>query len=144
MMSFPRTRESRRNCRLFLYIPFSNALFLQSGREDLNLRLHGPEPCALPDCATPRKITACPGGIGKSSPPLARRLYYNRKVTQIVNIYSARPYPAFPVGDQVLRTRRAPDPQPMNRDFSAGLNIFSAGVRVCRFPLWNREARSPP
>src|SRR4030042_5846270 len=25
-----------------------------SGRKDLNLRLHGPEPCALPDCATPR------------------------------------------------------------------------------------------
>jgi hypothetical protein len=25
-----------------------------SGREDLNLRLHGPEPCALPSCATPR------------------------------------------------------------------------------------------
>jgi hypothetical protein len=28
--------------------------FNLSGREDLNLRLHGPEPCALPDCATPR------------------------------------------------------------------------------------------
>src|SRR5204863_7906813 len=27
---------------------------LRSGREDLNLRPHGPEPCALPDCATPR------------------------------------------------------------------------------------------
>ena len=26
-----------------------------SGREDLNLRLLGPEPSALPDCATPRK-----------------------------------------------------------------------------------------
>jgi hypothetical protein len=26
-----------------------------SGREDSNLRPHGPEPCALPDCATPRK-----------------------------------------------------------------------------------------
>src|SRR4029450_954431 len=26
-----------------------------SGREDLNLRLHGPEPCALPGCATPRR-----------------------------------------------------------------------------------------
>ncbi len=25
-----------------------------SGREDSNLRPHGPEPCALPDCATPR------------------------------------------------------------------------------------------
>src|SRR5438552_14871848 len=25
-----------------------------SGREDLTLRLHGPEPCALPGCATPR------------------------------------------------------------------------------------------
>ncbi len=29
----------------------------ESGREDLNLRLHGPEPCALPGCATPRKGT---------------------------------------------------------------------------------------
>ncbi len=28
--------------------------FRLSGREDLNLRPHGPEPCALPDCATPR------------------------------------------------------------------------------------------
>ncbi len=27
-----------------------------SGREDLNLRPHGPEPCALPDCATPRYL----------------------------------------------------------------------------------------
>ncbi len=27
-----------------------------SGREDLNLRHHGPEPCALPGCATPRKL----------------------------------------------------------------------------------------
>src|SRR5437773_2521569 len=27
-----------------------------SGREDLNLRLHGPEPCALPGCATPRVV----------------------------------------------------------------------------------------
>jgi hypothetical protein len=26
-----------------------------SGRLDLNQRLHGPEPCALPGCATPRK-----------------------------------------------------------------------------------------
>src|SRR3954471_4076151 len=26
----------------------------RSGREDLNLRPHGPEPCALPVCATPR------------------------------------------------------------------------------------------
>ena len=27
-----------------------------SGREDLNLRPFGPEPNALPDCATPRTI----------------------------------------------------------------------------------------
>jgi hypothetical protein len=26
----------------------------QSGRPDLNRRPHGPKPCALPDCATPR------------------------------------------------------------------------------------------
>ena len=31
---------------------FSNEV--KSGRKDLNLRHHGPEPCALPDCATPR------------------------------------------------------------------------------------------
>src|SRR5260370_8052396 len=30
-----------------------------SGREDLNLRLHGPEPCALPGCATPRMTPYC-------------------------------------------------------------------------------------
>src|SRR5262249_24348649 len=29
-----------------------------SGREDLNLRLPGPEPGALPGCATPRTLTA--------------------------------------------------------------------------------------
>ena len=26
-----------------------------SGRQDLNLRPHGPKPRALPDCATPRR-----------------------------------------------------------------------------------------
>src|SRR4030065_2899083 len=30
---------------------------LWSGREDLNLRLHRPERCALPVCATPRQLT---------------------------------------------------------------------------------------
>src|SRR5262245_40562318 len=38
-----------------------------SGREDLNLRLHGPEPCALPGCATPRcrraHWTECRSGL---------------------------------------------------------------------------------
>src|SRR5262245_12238278 len=38
-----------------------------SGREDLNLRLHGPEPCALPGCATPRcrrdHCTECRSGL---------------------------------------------------------------------------------
>ena len=29
-----------------------------SRRQDLNLRPHGPEPCALPDCATPRRHAA--------------------------------------------------------------------------------------
>ncbi len=29
---------------------------IKSGREDLNFRPHGPEPCALPDCATPRNF----------------------------------------------------------------------------------------
>ncbi len=29
---------------------------VQSGREDLNLRPHRPERCALPDCATPRSV----------------------------------------------------------------------------------------
>ena len=27
-----------------------------SGRQDLNLRPHGPKPCALPNCATPRRL----------------------------------------------------------------------------------------
>jgi integrase len=31
----------------------------ESGREDLNLRLHRPERCALPGCATPRKWADC-------------------------------------------------------------------------------------
>ena len=30
---------------------------LKSGRADLNCRPHGPEPCALPNCATPRKYS---------------------------------------------------------------------------------------
>jgi hypothetical protein len=41
-----------------------------SGREDLNLRLHGPEPCALPGCATPRRSLNNIGAAGlKSSIP---------------------------------------------------------------------------
>src|SRR4029077_13939168 len=36
-----------------------------SGREDLNLRLHGPEPCALPGCATPRST----GPLYTTGPP---------------------------------------------------------------------------
>ncbi len=30
-----------------------------SGRAELNRRPHGPEPCALPGCATPRSISEC-------------------------------------------------------------------------------------
>src|SRR6185437_12349008 len=36
------------------------SFFDESGREDLNLRLPGPEPGALPGCATPRTLTALP------------------------------------------------------------------------------------
>src|SRR5450755_2296456 len=38
-----------------------------SGREDSNLRPHGPEPCALPGCATPRGTPTIP------SPRLVRK-----------------------------------------------------------------------
>src|SRR5689334_11269299 len=44
-------RLSRREKSL---IPLISGFRFWSGREDLNLRLHGPEPCALPGCATPR------------------------------------------------------------------------------------------
>ena len=30
--------------------------FNWSGQQDLNLRPHGPEPCALPNCAMPRLV----------------------------------------------------------------------------------------
>ena len=43
--------------------------FTESGREDLNLRPFGPEPNALPDCATPRGGgTFCQDGGRKSTP----------------------------------------------------------------------------
>ena len=35
--------------------PANAGLFIWSGRQDLNLRPHGPKPRALPNCATPRK-----------------------------------------------------------------------------------------
>ena len=35
-----------------------NRSLFWSRRQDLNLRPHGPEPCALPDCATPRRHAA--------------------------------------------------------------------------------------
>ena len=60
-----------------------------SGREDLNLRLHRPERCALPGCATPR-------------PPPARiaRAFRSRNLS--------RPPPAGPSGPELRRrTRRA-------------------------------------
>ena len=40
-----------------------------SGREDLNLRPFGPEPNALPDCATPRLVdaTLCQIKCGESN-----------------------------------------------------------------------------
>ena len=47
----------------------SGALHL-SGREDLNLRLPGPEPGALPDCATPRMGERC-----VVDPPAAVKLF---------------------------------------------------------------------
>jgi hypothetical protein len=47
--------------------PRLSGAFVQSGRQDLNLRPPGPQPGALPDCATPRgrsMITpACPAAI---------------------------------------------------------------------------------
>jgi hypothetical protein len=38
-----------------------------SGRADSNCRPHGPEPCALPNCATPRRLTSryLPEGAGE-------------------------------------------------------------------------------
>ena len=44
------TRETSSESEIPLCFPED----FQSGREDLNLRLPGPEPGALPDCATPR------------------------------------------------------------------------------------------
>src|SRR6266567_151355 len=43
-----------------------------SGREDLNLRLHRPERCALPGCATPRPHTL-PPRTGVRRPDLSSR-----------------------------------------------------------------------
>ena len=37
-------------------------VFNLSGRRDLNSRPHGPEPCALPVCATPRFAKSPCGG----------------------------------------------------------------------------------
>src|SRR5438552_5181489 len=45
-----------------------------SGREDLNLRLHGPEPCALPGCATPRRPTYCTSPLPRVLPHQAHEL----------------------------------------------------------------------
>ena len=42
------------------------SLFLESGRQDLNLRPPGPQPGALPDCATPRGLQS---GRRESNPP---------------------------------------------------------------------------
>ena len=41
----------------------------ESGREDLNLRLLGPEPSALPGCATPRMLPE----TGNSAPFMAAK-----------------------------------------------------------------------
>ena len=41
--------------------------FLRSGRQDLNLRPPGPQPGALPDCATPRGMRS--SGRRESNPP---------------------------------------------------------------------------
>jgi hypothetical protein len=40
--------------------------FFESGRQDLNLRPPGPQPGALPDCATPRDVQS---GRRESNPP---------------------------------------------------------------------------
>jgi hypothetical protein len=42
---------------------------LQSGRQDLNLRPPGPQPGALPDCATPRVLVPVQSGRRESNPP---------------------------------------------------------------------------
>ena len=41
----------------------------QSGRQDLNLRPPGPQPGALPDCATPRGAFVCRAGDGNRTRP---------------------------------------------------------------------------
>jgi hypothetical protein len=46
---------SKRNCHLRSFCESGNFQELHaSGRQDLNLRPPGPQPGALPDCATPR------------------------------------------------------------------------------------------
>ncbi len=82
-----------------------------SGREDLNLRLHGPEPCALPDCATPRQVwfrhsTALnerqtthflpiPGKAnrGEGKVNIAKTVRYNDRGTRRIPSGSHSPYP---------------------------------------------------
>ena len=75
--------------------PYSIAMtvtYNESGREDLNLRLLGPEPSALPGCATPRPTEASLGanprqgehlmaGGAPGVNPLARRRFLAETVT---------------------------------------------------------------
>jgi hypothetical protein len=55
--------KPRLRCELVL--PRSHRAF-ESGRQDLNLRPPGPQPGALPDCATPRDVQS---GRRESNPP---------------------------------------------------------------------------
>ena len=48
------TRRAGRPPNCLKQKPRLSGAFLQSGRQDLNLRPPGPQPGALPDCATPR------------------------------------------------------------------------------------------
>ena len=160
----------------FFNIPFSNISFSQSGREDSNLRLHGPEPCALPGCATPR-ITSClsrgdrekhatqKGDIiiieklRRLSISILRGLIlcflsgdksYGPVGPPTVTIpvklrFAAPPKAGTEMNSRVSLPLCGIGTRPtLNRDFSAGLNISSAGLRVCRFPLWNIKGRTPP
>lgn len=58
-----------------------------SGRQDSNLRPHGPKPCALPGCATPRvppvsykKQPQVPNSTGEKPHGQVKQPYYRVKI----------------------------------------------------------------
>jgi hypothetical protein len=79
------TNPGRRRAHLLKQKPRLSGAFVISGRQDLNLRPPGPQPGALPDCATPRGQAIITAARGPRPRPRADAVKRAFAVDQVVS-----------------------------------------------------------